>query len=128
MRGHGLLAVLAQAVPLLDRDVSRDERQDLALLEVEVLEQGLRELLDHPGQLLTADRGGVGLPLGDERADLVGVLVDAVVLGLHGLDEPRGGRGTFEEQRPEELVLARVVHVQAAEHEPQVAGDDCGPG
>ena len=126
--GHGLLAVLAQAVPLRDGDVLGHQREDLALLEVEVLQQRLAELLDGPGQLLAPDAGRLGGPRGSERLDLGGVLVDAVVLALHGLDE-RGRRcGPLQQQRPEQDVLAGVVHVQAGHDQPEVADDDLGAG
>ena len=93
-----------------------------------MLEECPRELLEQTGELLTTHRGTVGAPLRDERIHLVGVLVDAVVLGLHRLHEPGGGRSSFEEQGPEELVLTGVVHVQPAEDEPQGIRDDSGPG
>ena len=64
----------------------------------------------------------------DERIDLVGVLVDAAVLGLHRLHQPGGGCGALEQQGPEELVLTGVVHVQAPEDEPQGVRDDDGTG
>ena len=48
---HLLDAVLAQLVPLGDGDVARDERQDLALLEVEVLDERGGEAVEQVGEL-----------------------------------------------------------------------------
>jgi hypothetical protein len=112
LAGGVVLAVLPERVPLRGREVTGHDGEDLALLEVQVLEQRSPELLEESREALGPLRGRLGHPprqCGIQHRD---ELLDARMLVLHGVDQLGGGRRPFEQQRPEQLVLSGVVDVQ----------------
>ena len=85
--GHHLDAVVAHGVPLLRGDVACGDGEDRAFLQVKVLEERRTEVLDEPRELLAADGRRRRAPVCAEGSDLVGVLVNGVVLRLHRRDQ-----------------------------------------
>ena len=125
---HLLGAVLAETVPLLLGDAAGGDRQDVLLLVVEMLQQGDPERVEGRSHLL-ADRGsGLGLPAGERFGELVDQLVDAVMLRFHPVNQLGVGRVPLEQLRPEQHVLAGVMHIQAGQHQPGVLAHDGGSG
>ena len=121
--GHLGRSVLAELVPLRLGDRPGRDGQDVRLLVVEVLEQGDPQPVEGRCDLLRDGRPRLGHPAGESGAEPVHELLDHVVLALHPVDQLRVGRVPFEELRPQQLVLAGVVQVQALQDEPGVAGD-----
>lgn len=120
--GDPLQSAPADQVPFGDRQVLGDQRKDQPLLVVEVFEQRGAVLVQGERQFLTGDVVGRSFPYGDPVGDGHKALVDPLVLLLHAGYEPVV-RGALTQQRPDELVLERVVAVQTFEVVAQVSGD-----
>ena len=110
-------------------DVALGEGEHLALLQVEVLDQGGVEVVEQVGQAVPGAGAGRDRPAGPHPAAVPHQPVDASVLRLHHLDEGQEVHGhPLAEERPDQVVLQLVVVVQATEQEVEVVGDDAGPG
>ena len=101
-------------------------REDLPLLEVEMLQQRRSKLVDERREMLGPFGGRVGDPARQRHVQLLDEALDAVVLGLHRVDQ-LGRRGrSVEQERPEQLVLTVWWTCKRLEHERQVVSDDAG--
>jgi hypothetical protein len=115
---------LAELPPLVGRDVHPEQRDDVGLLVVQVLDQGVGELVQSRRQRLAVDRRHPpGLQLGPHLRRPLG---HRCVLLLHPVDQLRLRRGALEEEGPDVLVLAGVVVVQPVEEEVEMRGDRPG--